>query len=60
MNKLTYHKTKIYTLLGFDFLKTNEFYTEWFNPDIEDDTPPIQISQNYADKEFKTNGKNNN
>lgn len=53
MNKVEFSKTKIYSILGIDILKTKEFYTERSYNDLENDTPPIIISEEYASKEFK-------
>lgn len=52
MNKVNYKETTIYTFLGFDILKTTKFYNETNEEDIEDDTPPIQITEDYKKSEF--------
>lgn len=57
MNRLEFSKTTIYKILGLNLISKNEFYSEKFCPNLEDDTPPIVISKEYADKEFKIDKK---
>ena len=60
MNKVNYTKTKYYTLLGKTIFKTTEIYTEYSKDDVNDeDLPPIEVKQDYYNKEFK-NADNNN
>lgn len=56
MNKVTYQKTKYYTLFGKTLFKTTEIYTEYAKFDVPDnDLPPIEVKQDYYEKEFKEN-----
>lgn len=60
MNKVTYQKTKYYTLFGKTLFKTTEIYTEYVKFDVPDnDLPPIEVKQDYYNREFN-NADNNN
>jgi len=51
MDKVEYTKIKIYSFLGFNLFKTTEFYNEKSFEELEDDTPPINITSEYAQQE---------
>lgn len=52
MNKVNYKETTVCTFLGFDILRITKFYNEISDEDVEDDTPPIQITEDYKKSEF--------
>lgn len=52
MNKVNYTKTTIFTFCGLNILKRTEYYNETNFEDIEDDTPPIQVTEDYKKSEF--------
>nr|DAK00253.1 MAG TPA: hypothetical protein [Bacteriophage sp.] len=59
MNKLIYQKNKNFCLFGKVIFKTSETYQEWFQENVSEETPPIQITQDYYNKEFNIDDNNN-
>ena len=59
MNKVTYTKIKRFNIFGKNIFKTIESYTEYSEDDIEEDLPPIQVTQDYYNQEFDIDNNNN-
>ena len=53
MNKIEYSINKTIYFLGVKLFTIKDNYTERSYENIENDLPPIVISENYAKEEFK-------